>query len=84
MLGPTVDTIGTKLSQGLIELLLDLLAGVSLGVDGVPFGGDGKATVFPTCVFRPCFAFAADVHPGRVDLVVTFGLKVVQALFVIV
>lgn len=73
----TVDTISAKLSQGLIELLLDLLAGMGLCLRGIPLGGDGQAALLPARIFRPSFAFAADIHSGRVDFVVSLGLEVV-------
>jgi hypothetical protein len=79
-----INAVGTKLLEGLVELLLDHLWLVGSSIMRVPLGGTGETTLLPLRLTRECLLLAADVDSGGVDFVVSGGLEAVEDLVVVV
>ena len=80
-----VDAVGSELLETRLERRKHIAGLVVLGFARVDnLGGEGQAAVLPAGIAGPGLLGAADVHAGRVDLIVSARLKDVEGLFELV
>jgi hypothetical protein len=75
-----VNSLCTQLFQRCGEVLPQRLWLVDACLVWVHLGCQSEASVFPLRITCPGLLFATDIHASRVNLVIAFGLEVIQVL----